>query len=512
VQAKSRKPVLMIGLDAAEISLIEKWMSEGSLPNMRALKEKGAYGPLASSAEWLVGSPWPTFYTSTPPTEHGMYHYLIWRPELMKTERPNASWLPLRPFWRNLGGDGKRVIAIDVPLAYAPEAFDGMEVAGWATHETLDPPASFPPDLLDKVTARFGSPPFGNEETYVLSASELLGVRDQCIRTTEHVAEMGLTIMAEQKWDLFMLCFAATHRGGHQLWDLTSMIGDAPEEEIAAVEDALRQVYIACDRAIGRLIEQAGPDTVSFVFSLHGMGPNASRSDLLREMIDRILERGSNREPSPKAKSPVRALRELLPIRLRSHIKNRLPTAVQDRLTLFWRTGGIDWRKTRAFAAFCDLDGYIKINLKGREAEGIVEPGEEYRDLCDKISSGLMTFADEDSGEPIVEKIGRVDEIFPEGRMRDHLPDLIIHWSKTPASSHRRIVSPQYGGLDWPTPGHHPQGRSGNHWPRGFLMAAGDTISPGTAIENATIMDVAPTVLSLLGAQIPPHFRGRVLF
>jgi len=323
---------------------------------------------------------------------------------------------------------------------------------------------------------------------------------------------MGLTVMAEQDWDLFMICFASTHRGGHQLWDLTSMVGKASAEEVAAVEDALRQVYIACDRAIGRLVEQAGPDTVRVVFSLHGMGPNASRSDLLREMIDRILSAGSNSDPRPKKKSPVRALRELLPIRFRSFVKTRLPTAVQDRLTLFWRTGGINWQDTRAFAAFCDLDGYIKINLKGREAEGIVEPGAEYQDLCDKIAEGLRTFVDEDTKEPIVDRIGGVEEIFPTGRMRDHLPDLIIHWAKSPASAHRRIVSPQFGSLDWPTPGHHPQGRSGNHWSRGFLFAAGATIAPGTAIEDADIMDVAPSVLTLLGTPLPSHFRGHSLF
>ena len=84
----------MIGIDAAEISLVEQWMTEGALPNLRSLKERGAYGPLASTAEWLVGSPWPTFYTSTGPSEHGMYHYLIWRPEHMATERPNSNWMP----------------------------------------------------------------------------------------------------------------------------------------------------------------------------------------------------------------------------------------------------------------------------------------------------------------------------------------------------------------------------------------------------------------------------------
>ena len=72
-------PVLMIGIDAAEISLVRKWMHDGSLPNLRALRDRGAFGRLQSTARWLVGSPWPSFYTGTTPADHGMYHYLVWR-------------------------------------------------------------------------------------------------------------------------------------------------------------------------------------------------------------------------------------------------------------------------------------------------------------------------------------------------------------------------------------------------------------------------------------------------
>ena len=59
-------PVLMIGIDAAEVSLLQKWMDEGALPNLRALQVRGAFGRLTSTAQWLVGSPWPSFYTGTP--------------------------------------------------------------------------------------------------------------------------------------------------------------------------------------------------------------------------------------------------------------------------------------------------------------------------------------------------------------------------------------------------------------------------------------------------------------
>ena len=509
--SRDRPSVLMIGIDAAEISLLQQWMDEDVLPNLRSLREKGAFGRLTSTAQWLVGSPWPSFYTGTLPSEHGMYHYLIWRPDRMAHERPSPDWMPLEPFWRRIAAAGRRVVAVDVPLAYAPQPYPGIEISGWATHEILEPPASHPPELMDWVYRRFGKPPFDNEEAHLLPAMRLIEVRDQCVNTTRLVGELGVVLMKEKPWDLYMICFAATHRGGHQLWDRTSMKGEASAEQMRALRNALKDVYIACDNAISQLIQHAGGETTILVYSLHGMGPNASRADVLREMLSRVLsDVADTRRPATRHR-PLDRLRAFVPIRLRSWIKNRLPISVQDRLTLFWRTGGIDWGNTRAFAAFCDLDGYVRINLRGREAAGIVEPGEEYERLCAQICEALGTFVDEDTGAPIVDGIARSDQLYPTGRMRKHLPDLMIRWSASPAAAHRRIVSPRYGAIDWPTPGHHPQGRSGNHWPDGFLIAAGPRVPAGATLDRAHILDLAPTVYELLGLLPPAEMQGSSL-
>jgi predicted AlkP superfamily phosphohydrolase/phosphomutase len=419
--------------------------------------------------------------------------------------------MPLQPFWRKVAEAKRRVVVIDVPLAYAPEEFNGIEISGWATHEILQRPASCPPELMDWVYKTLGKAPFDNEATHLLSAAALLDVRDQCVRTTHLVSDLGVKLMQQEPWDLFMVCFAATHRGGHQLWDLTSMAGEASPSDTQALKGALKEIYVACDDAIGRLVAQAGPQVTTLVFSLHGMGANVSRSDVLREMLTRVLSNQSSAGEPAKTPRLTDRLRAFVPIRLRSWVKNRLPLAIQDRLTLFWRTGGLDWGSTRAFAAFCDLDGYIRINLRGREAAGIVEPGTEYEELCAQIVDGLRTFVDDDTAEPVVDAVAQVDELFPTGRMRHHLPDLMVRWSPRPAAQHRRIVSPRYGVIQWPTPGHHPQGRSGNHWPDGFLFVTGSGVTPGTTIEGVHILDLAPTVYQLLDLPVPDDLQGQSL-
>ena len=501
--------VLMIGLDAAEVTLVQRWMQEGALPNLRRMVDRGAFGQLGSTAEWLVGSPWPSFYSGQPPEEHGLYHYLVWRPDRMNAARPTREWLPIRPFWRRIAESGRRVIAVDVPIAYAPDEFPGLEISGWATHETLEPPSAHPPELLDWARKTFGSLRFDDEQNRPLSAAELLAVRDQCVRTARTVADLGVALMRREAWDLFLICFASTHRGGHALWSSANLAGEASPQQATALKAALKDVYVACDEAVGKLVEQAGPETISLVFSLHGMGPNTARADLLREMLERIVsdEQG---EGQPRI-GLARRLRGVVPLRVRAKIKQRLPHALQDRLTQFWRTGGIDWSQSRAFQVFGDLEGYIRVNLRGRESAGIVEPGREYEELCERLADGLRTFVDEDTGEPVVGRIGRRETLYPTGSRSALLPDMIVRWSPTPAADHRMIVSRRYGSIPWPTPGRHPQGRSGNHLGKGFLIAAGDAVPVGSTMDHAHILDIAPTVYGLLGLRAPDEMRGRSL-
>jgi predicted AlkP superfamily phosphohydrolase/phosphomutase len=201
-----------------------------------------------------------------------------------------------------------------------------------------------------------------------------------------------------------------------------------------------------------------------------------------------------------------------VPENIRHAVKSRLPLSLQDKLTAFWRMGGIDYSDTKAFALVADLQGYIRINLKGREAQGIVEPGEEMDALCATIEDGLLSFRDADTGEPIVREIIRTDALYPQGGAKmDMLPDLLVKWSFTPCAKHRAIVSDACGEIAWPTPGRNFTGRAGNHRPEGFIAAAGPGIRSGAAMNGANILDLAPTVHALLRRDVPPSMQGKPL-
>jgi len=174
----------------------------------------------------------------------------------------------------------------------------------------------------------------------------------------------------------------------------------------------------------------------------------------------------------------------------------------------FWRQGDIDWSQTRAFALIPDQQGFIQVNLDGREKRGIVEPGTAYDELCATIIDGLTTFRHSDTGEPAVVDVQRADALFPGGERLDELPDLIVQWSERPAKDTRGVSSDRYGTIDWPAPGGVPDGRSGHHRHRGWLAAVGEGIEPEPDLPTRHALDLPPTLYALLGEHPPPRMAG----
>lgn len=503
---KADRHILMIVWDAAEPRLIEQWTADGTLPHLARLRDRGAYGRLRSTAGWLVGSPWSTFFTGTLPNEHGIYHFLQWDPSRMSSVRPPADGRP-PPFWHALGENGRRTVALDLPMAFSPRPFHGVELSGWATHDRFAKPASYPANLMGQLRREFGPSPLAEEHYGQESPHALLRLRDELLRSTGMVGTIAEALMQRESWDLFMLGLGATHRGGHKLWDPSRFLADLRPEDRAKLETGLREVYVACDEVVGRLLAAAPEDCTVMVCSLHGMGPNTSRADVLQRMLDRVLT-GPEEDREPSAPGFLRRLTDRIPESWRLAVKHRLPRSWQDRLTSRFFMGSIDWSTARAFALVADLHGYVRINVRGRESAGIVEPGAEFDRLCETLIEGLSTFVDADTQQPVVLDAKRTDRLFSGGERLHELPDLLVRWTHTDAAQHREIVSPRHGKISWPEPGGNPDGRSGNHRPEGFLLATGEGIDANTQLVGGHILDLAATIFSRLEVEQPRDLSG----
>jgi predicted AlkP superfamily phosphohydrolase/phosphomutase len=494
----------MIALDAADPELIERWIADGTLPHLAALRRRGASGRLTSSAHYLAGSPWPTFATGQSPSHHGLYHDFQWRHETMSFAAPRADWVSVAPFWRYLSGDVP-VVVYDVPMALNLQSFNGLEVSGWAAHDKLAPPASYPGDLLPQIRRRFGEWHIGPEAYGPSAVHRLLELARQLRDSIERSTDLTLWLL-ERPWRLAIAAFGALHRGGHRLFDRSSILGPLSDAQGEQFDRSLRDLYVTSDVAVGRLVS-AAPDATVVAFSAHGMMVNTSRVDLLDDMLTRVLSGRSDTRPP---RGVLRRVVEVFPLEWRRAVTARVPRAFRNRLMTMWSAGGIAWERTPAFTLRADLQGYVRINLRGREQRGIVAPGAACEGLCTRITEGLLSFRDARTSEPFVAAVERIERIYPHGDRRDRLPDLVVRWSDAPAGSHVAVDSHQFGRVLRSTPGRVPNGRSGNHRGEGFIIASGPGIPPGRRLgPGIGIIDLAPTVVRMLSTHAAVPLAGR---
>ena len=509
--------VLMIVLDCAEIRLVDHWCDEGVMPNLQKLRQRGAFGPMGSTAGTLIATPWPTLITSQWPVEHGFTCWMQWRPDEQEEKRCDASWVPLNPFYRRLGPLGKRVVALDVPMAYDPEPMEGIELASWASYDKLCDLSSYPPEFLDGIQKKYHKQPIGPELGELQSMKNMLKLRDNLISGTKIAGDAYRDTLQQEQWDLALCCFGAPHRVGHNFWSHASF--KEPESEVSAADlekfdHTIRDVYVAADEQIGKLLADLPEDVSVFCFATHGMGPTQSRFEVVHEMLDRILH---DRKDMPEERwvpqpSLLKRVRNSIPTQWRLKAKQLLSKSLQDKLMKFWGgKAGVDWSQVVAFVPAGDLEGYVRINLKGRERDGIVEP-DQYEPLMQKIIEGFMSFKDEQTGQPLVEAVLRGDELWPDvpEERRWPIADLVVRWSTLPSMDSQTMMSETYGRIFWPLQDKVPDGRSGHHRESGWMVAAGPGIAPGSSIDDIHIMDIAPTVMHRMGLEPFETFRGRV--
>jgi len=166
----------------------------------------------------------------------------------------------------------------------------------------------------------------------------------------------------------------------------------------------LCDAYAAVDEALSRIVDALPLGTDIIMLSPSGMGPNATRTHLLPGMLQAVLsEKSVARNATRAAGNSLWRLRAELPADFRAWVARVLPDRITLEITSRLETRGVDWTETCAFMIPSGICGYIRLNLMGRERDGIVGP-EKAGMLLEQIVSGLRTFRDPD-GEPTVKNI-----------------------------------------------------------------------------------------------------------
>lgn len=482
--------LLVLGLDSLDPDLMTPWMEEGELPNLKGLAEGGASGRLRSTVPYTTPPAWTSFTTGKNPGGHGVYDFTALAPGTYSVRLSNGSYRRAVTVWRHLAGRGWRVAQINIPWTYPPEdlgpesfAMSGMDSPLFAP-DVVAPREAFAEVKSVVGDFYYGPPKRGDEGSYTVGLLE-----DEIRRVTDLVRYA----VERRNAEAVMAVFTAADRVQHHFVKSRR----ATAEDGRSFEDVVLHVYKLLDAAVGELFALAGEETLVVVASDHGAGP-----------IERVVNLPAALESFGLAArggegSALSKLYEGAKAAVPDRLLRRAKRLVGERR--YGLTGGLqaldfDPARSRAFAS--GATG-VRVNLKGREPEGIVEPGAPYEAVRDEAIAGLGSLRD-GAGEPVVEGVFRREEVYS-GAAFEEAPDVVVV-PRAGVEFVRRGGDPLFPeSIVW-------RGNllEGNHRPEGILMLRGPGVAPGTRLEGTNIEDVAPAFLHLLGEPIPEDYDGRV--
>ena len=199
----------------------------------------------------------------------------------------------------------------------------------------------------------------------------------------------------------------------------------------------------------------------------------------------------------------------MIPLSVRQSVTRCLPRSMRYRLSMKWMNADIDWPRTQAFCIPNTNEGYFRVNLEGREPQGIVGAGERYRDLVAALKTDLDALVNPTTGRRCAQAVHVMDETFA-GSERQHLPDVVISWDFD-AQVLDRVQGPASGLVSGKCGYQTPAYYVGNHRPNAFVLGFGAGVMADAAMHGRHIVDLAPTILIALGVEPPPHFEGTAI-
>jgi len=456
------KRVLVIGLDCATPQLVfDRWRDR--LPNLSSVMARGAYGPLQTIVPPITVPAWTSMMTSKNPGRLGFYGFRNRGDySYSKLVFANSTLVREDAVWDILSRHGRDVVVLGVPQTYPPKPVNGYLVTCFLTPST-DSEYTYPASLKQEINEAIGG--------YILDVDNFRtddkdSLLKQIYEMTANRFELTRYLMRKKPWDFFMVVDMGIDRIHHGFWKYFDT--EHPKYQRGSrYESAILDYYRYVDDEVGKTLDLVDDRTAVMVVSDHGAkkmdGGICFNEWLIREGYLRLKKRPDR----------VRRLE---------------PDDIDWANTMAWGDGGY----------YCRLF----LNVKNREPAGIIAP-QDYEKVRDELKEKLEAIEDPE-GRNIGTRVFRPQEIYSE--VKGIPPDLIVY----------------FGDLDWRSVGsigldtvHTFENDTGpddaNHAEYGIFIMHNPDGAPKGRLEGLHIVDCGPTVLSLLGIDIPGDMEGKAI-
>ncbi len=367
------KRIFVLGLDGLGLSLMERLLAQKVMRSMEGVLSLGALREMRSVLPTVSSVAWASYATGVNPGKHGIFGFIERIPDPFELFIPNGSHLRHQTIFQFLGREGLRVATIGVPMTYPPRPVNGV-VVGCFLSPSLEK-AVYPVRVLPLVRKMgymvdvHSWKAREDPEGFLAELSESLDARFR----------LSLDLLEAEDWDFFQLHVTETDRINHFFlakWE------DKEEPWAERFIQWYRKLDSWIELLAKKLMKGLDSGTTNlFILSDHGF------------------------------------------CRVHGEVELNLWLSKNGYLRL---GGGSSLasmeRSTRAYSL---TPGRIYINLKGRETMGSVEEGREYEELRSELSEKLLSVQDPRTGQAVVRKVYRKEEIYS-GAFMDLAPDLVV--------------------------------------------------------------------------------------
>ncbi len=473
--------VLVVGLDGATWNLLDPWIAEGELPNLRKLILDGVSGDLESSIPPSTFPAWKCYSTGKNPGKLGVYSFVDVDLKNKKILIRDSTSCKSEELWDYMGKEGLRVGIVNMPTTFPPKNVNGFMVCG--PFSTLG--YTFPKELERELEENYGYRIISN---YHLTRDKKdIG---SAISTMKSRFDFVKDVLTRENVDFLHLTIFSTDTVQHFLWDSKEVkcVWQHVDEYLGDLLDSLNEEFtciIMSDHGFTRLkarfcldtwLEQKGYLKMKRNLGFRGILTSLDSLGLSSDILYSILRK----------LKVFPMLTKILPTSTRLKLTSYVSRTVMRKLE--GKESRIDWDHSKVIPCL----SLLYVNSDECESEKIKK----------KLPQELSKVKNPKTGEQIIERVYTKEEIYSEKNF-PMAPDLVLVPKKGYQISNfagKNVIVDFWKG-----------GWVGTHEQKGIFIAYGPSIKEGAKIEGAKIIDLAPTILHMMRLPVPKDVNGRVL-